>query len=145
MPIYEYRRPDGTTFEIMQSFADDALTHDPETGVAVQRVLHAPAVHFKGQGLLQHRLRDPQAPARERGGGGLGRRGSGSASDSSDGGGDAGSKSGDSSPSSGDKGAAAGDKGSSSGEKGSSGGKAKGGSGLGASSGSKSKPAATKG
>ena len=51
MPIYEYRRPDGSTFELMQSFADDPLTHDPETGVEVQRVLHAPAVHFKGKGF----------------------------------------------------------------------------------------------
>lgn len=51
MPIYEYRRPDGSTFELMQTFADDALTHDPETGVEVQRVLHAPAVHFKGKGF----------------------------------------------------------------------------------------------
>ena len=51
MPIYEYRRPDGTTFEIQQSFSDDPLTHDPDSGVAVQRVLHAPAVHFKGKGF----------------------------------------------------------------------------------------------
>jgi putative FmdB family regulatory protein len=51
MPIYEYRRPDGSTFEILQSFSDDALTKDPETGVKVQRVLHAPAVHFKGKGF----------------------------------------------------------------------------------------------
>jgi putative FmdB family regulatory protein len=51
MPIYEYRRPDGTTFEIQQSFSEDSLTHDPETGVEVQRVLHAPAVHFKGKGF----------------------------------------------------------------------------------------------
>jgi putative FmdB family regulatory protein len=51
MPIYEYRRPDGSTFEIVQSFSDDALTHDPDTGVPVQRVLHAPAVHFKGKGF----------------------------------------------------------------------------------------------
>lgn len=51
MPIYEYRRPDGSTFEIVQSFSDDALTHDPDTGVPVERVLHAPAVHFKGSGF----------------------------------------------------------------------------------------------
>jgi putative FmdB family regulatory protein len=51
MPIYEYRRPDGTTFEIQQSFSDDALTVDPDTGVPVERVLHAPAVHFKGKGF----------------------------------------------------------------------------------------------
>jgi len=51
MPIYEYRRPDGTTFELQQSFAEDALTTDPETGVPVERVLHPPAVHFKGKGF----------------------------------------------------------------------------------------------
>ena len=51
MPIYEYRRPDGTTFEIMQRFTDEALTTDPQTGEPVQRVLHSPAVHFKGKGF----------------------------------------------------------------------------------------------
>lgn len=51
MPIYEYRRPDGTTFELQQSFSDDPLKVDPETGVPVERVLHAPAVHFKGKGF----------------------------------------------------------------------------------------------
>jgi predicted nucleic acid-binding Zn ribbon protein len=51
LPIYEYRRPDGTTFEIQQSFSEDALTVDPDTGVPVERVLHAPAVHFKGKGF----------------------------------------------------------------------------------------------
>ena len=51
MPIYEYRRPDGTTFEIQQSFSDAALIVDPDSGVPVERVLHAPAVHFKGKGF----------------------------------------------------------------------------------------------
>lgn len=51
MPIYEYRRPDGTTFDVMQSFADATLTHDPETGVPVVKVFHAPAIHFKGKGF----------------------------------------------------------------------------------------------
>jgi putative FmdB family regulatory protein len=51
MPIYEYRRPDGSTFEVQQSFSDDALKVDPETGVPVERVLHPPAVHFKGKGF----------------------------------------------------------------------------------------------
>jgi putative FmdB family regulatory protein len=51
MPIYEYRRPDGTTFEVQQSFSEDALTVDPDTGVPVERVLHPPAVHFKGKGF----------------------------------------------------------------------------------------------
>jgi putative FmdB family regulatory protein len=51
MPIYEYRRPNGTTFEVMQKMTDDALTHDPETGVPVERVFHPVAVHFKGKGF----------------------------------------------------------------------------------------------
>lgn len=51
MPIYEYKRPDGTTFEIQQSFSDDPLNVDPESGVPVTRVFHAPAVHFKGKGF----------------------------------------------------------------------------------------------
>jgi putative FmdB family regulatory protein len=51
MPIYEYRRPDGTTFEVVQPFSAPALTADPETGVPVERVFHPPAVHFKGKGF----------------------------------------------------------------------------------------------
>jgi putative FmdB family regulatory protein len=51
MPIYEYRRPDGTTFELQQSFSDESLKVDPESGVPVERVLHPPAVHFKGKGF----------------------------------------------------------------------------------------------
>jgi putative FmdB family regulatory protein len=51
MPIYEYRRENGTTFEVLQSMSDPPLTVDPETGEPVQRVMHAPAVHFKGSGF----------------------------------------------------------------------------------------------
>ena len=51
MPIYEYRRPDGTTFEVLQKMTDDVLTTDPETGVPVERVFHPVAVHFKGKGF----------------------------------------------------------------------------------------------
>jgi putative FmdB family regulatory protein len=72
MPIYEYRRPDGTTFELQQSFSDDPLTEDPETGVPVERVLHAPAVHFKGKGFYntdygtRNRQRENAAAAAEK-------------------------------------------------------------------------------
>ena len=51
MPIYEYERPDGTTFEVTQSFSDEPLEKDPESGDPVRRVLHPPAVHFKGKGF----------------------------------------------------------------------------------------------
>jgi putative FmdB family regulatory protein len=72
MPIYEYRRPDGTTFELQQSFSDSALTTDPDTGVPVERVLHAPAVHFKGKGFYntdygtRNRQRETAAAAAEK-------------------------------------------------------------------------------
>jgi putative FmdB family regulatory protein len=72
MPIYEYRRPDGTTFELQQSFSDAALTTDPDTGVPVERVLHAPAVHFKGKGFYntdygtRNRQRETAAAAAEK-------------------------------------------------------------------------------
>ncbi len=51
MPFYEYRRPDGTTFEVMQKMSDPPLTEDPDTGVPVERVFHPIAVHFKGKGF----------------------------------------------------------------------------------------------
>ncbi len=51
MPIYTYRREDGTEFEIRQKFSDDALTVDPETGQKVQRVIHAAGIVFKGSGF----------------------------------------------------------------------------------------------
>jgi putative FmdB family regulatory protein len=72
MPIYEYRRPDGTTFDIQQSFSEDPLTVDPDTGVPVERVLHAPAVHFKGKGFYntdygtRNRQRETAAAAAEK-------------------------------------------------------------------------------
>jgi putative FmdB family regulatory protein len=72
MPIYEYRRPDGTTFEIRQSFSDEQLKVDPDTGVPVERVLHAPAVHFKGKGFYntdygtRNRQRETAAAAAEK-------------------------------------------------------------------------------
>lgn len=51
MPLYEYRRPDGSTFEVLQSIHDDALAVCPETGEPVERVLHAPAIRFVGPGF----------------------------------------------------------------------------------------------
>ena len=51
MPFYEYRRQDGTTFEIMQKMVEPPLECDPETGLPVTRVFHPIAVHFKGKGF----------------------------------------------------------------------------------------------
>jgi putative FmdB family regulatory protein len=51
MPIYEYRCKKGHTFDVMQRFADDALDACEVCGAPAQRVMHAPAVHFKGSGF----------------------------------------------------------------------------------------------
>ena len=51
LPFYEYRRPDGTTIEVMQKMTDPPRTEDPDTGVPLVRVLHPIAVHFKGKGF----------------------------------------------------------------------------------------------
>ncbi len=51
MPVYTYRREDGTTFEVKQKFTDDPYTVDPIGGQRVQRVVHAAGVIFKGQGF----------------------------------------------------------------------------------------------
>jgi putative FmdB family regulatory protein len=81
MPIYEYRRPDGSTFEVVQSFSDDPLTADPDTGAPVERVLHAPAVHFKGKGFYNT---DYGKRKRQREGASSGDAGGGSDKGSSD-------------------------------------------------------------
>jgi putative FmdB family regulatory protein len=51
MPIYEYRCTKGHTFEAFQSISDDPLTKCEVCGRPVVRVLHSPAVHFKGSGF----------------------------------------------------------------------------------------------
>ena len=51
VPFYEYKRQDGTTFEIMQRMVDPPLDADPQTGLPVTRVFHPIAVHFKGKGF----------------------------------------------------------------------------------------------
>jgi putative FmdB family regulatory protein len=51
MPIYEYRCEKGHTFEVIQRMADDALDACEVCEAPASRVLHAPAVHFKGSGF----------------------------------------------------------------------------------------------
>jgi putative FmdB family regulatory protein len=84
MPIYEYRRPDGTTFEVRQSFSDEPLRTDPESGVPVERVLHPPAVHFKGKGFYStdygSRKRQRETAAAAEGGSKSGEAGGGDSS-----------------------------------------------------------------
>ena len=51
MPIYTYRREDGTTFDIRQTFLDDPLDNCPTTGQAVARVIQPAGIIFKGSGF----------------------------------------------------------------------------------------------
>jgi putative FmdB family regulatory protein len=51
MPIYEYRCPNGHTFEVFQSMSEDPVTACQECGAPVERVFHPVAVHFKGSGF----------------------------------------------------------------------------------------------
>jgi putative FmdB family regulatory protein len=51
MPIYEYLCPDGHRFEVVQRFSDEPVTICEVCGKPVQRVLFAPAVHYKGKGF----------------------------------------------------------------------------------------------
>jgi putative FmdB family regulatory protein len=51
MPIYEYLCPDGHRFEVVQRFSDEPVTVCETCAKPVQRVLFAPAVHYKGKGF----------------------------------------------------------------------------------------------
>lgn len=51
MPVYLYRRQDGTTFEYRQKFSDDALATCPTTGQGVHRIPQASGIIFKGSGF----------------------------------------------------------------------------------------------
>ncbi|HZQ91585.1 MAG TPA: zinc ribbon domain-containing protein [Terriglobales bacterium] len=51
MPIYEYKcKKCGHVFERIQKFSDPPSRKCPECGGAVEQVLSAPAVQFKGSG-----------------------------------------------------------------------------------------------
>jgi putative FmdB family regulatory protein len=63
MPVYTYRREDGTTFELRQKFSDDALTTDPQSGQKVTRVVSAAGVIFKGTGFYVNDSKGARNPA----------------------------------------------------------------------------------
>lgn len=105
MPIYDYLCVAGHRFDRLQSFSDDTLTECEVCGKHVQRVLHAPAVHFKGKGFYSTDYGSAKAGRKdgaESGGG-----------DSSSSNGDSGSSKNDSASSNGDSGASKSDSGSS--------------------------------
>jgi len=84
MPIYEYRCDKGHTFEVIQRMSDDALDTCEVCAAPATRVLHAPAVHFKGSGFYNTDY-GTKKRARERSANGEGRaKSSGESTSSSD-------------------------------------------------------------
>ena len=52
MPIYEYRCPNGHTFEVFQRMTDPPAETCPTCGAGpVEKLLFPVAVHFKGSGF----------------------------------------------------------------------------------------------
>lgn len=51
MPFYEYRCVKGHTFEVTQRMSDEPLTTCEVCSAKADRVLFAPAIHFKGTGF----------------------------------------------------------------------------------------------
>ena len=52
MPIYEYRCPDGHTFEMFQRMSDAPAEKCEVCGASpVEKVLYPVSVHFKGSGF----------------------------------------------------------------------------------------------
>jgi len=98
MPIYEYRCPDGHTFERFQSMTAPAPEKCDVCGASpIEIVLFPVAVHYKGSGFYSTDYgKKGKAAAAKDGGGG-----------------DSGSSSGDSASSSGDSGSSSGDSSSS--------------------------------
>ncbi len=72
MPVYVYRRQDGSTFETEQRITENSLVRCPTTGQKVQRVLQPFTPRYKGTGFYStdHRTRNgnrqPSEPPAQR-------------------------------------------------------------------------------
>ena len=66
MPVYTYRREDGSTFDIRQRFGDSPLQACPNTGQMVSRVIQPAGIIFKGSGFYvndNNKAKNPAKPA----------------------------------------------------------------------------------
>jgi putative FmdB family regulatory protein len=59
VPVYVYRRWDGSTFETQQRMAEDALVTCPTTGQSVERVLQPFTPRYTGTGFYSTDHRTP--------------------------------------------------------------------------------------
>ena len=64
MPVYTYRREDGTTFDIRQRFFDSPFESCPATGQAVSRVIQPAGIIFKGSGFYVNDNNKAKNPAK---------------------------------------------------------------------------------
>ncbi len=84
MPIYEYRCPNGHTFERFQSMSAPAPEKCDVCGAApLELVLYPIAIHYKGSGFYSTDYGKKGAEAKKDGGGGSGDSGGSSSGDSS--------------------------------------------------------------
>ena len=70
MPVYTYRREDGSTFDIRQRFFDNPLEICPSTGQEVSRVIQPAGIIFKGSGFYvndSNKAKNPVKTAGENG------------------------------------------------------------------------------
>jgi predicted nucleic acid-binding Zn ribbon protein len=70
VPVYVSRRQDGSTFELEQRMADDALVSCPTTGQRVARVLQPFAPRYKGTGFYSTDHRRTKAAEQSKAAGG---------------------------------------------------------------------------
>ena len=66
MPVYVYRREDGSTFEIEQRITADRLVSCPTTGQKVERVLQPFTPRYRGTGFYStdHRRAKDKEPSK---------------------------------------------------------------------------------
>jgi predicted nucleic acid-binding Zn ribbon protein len=70
MPVYVYRRPDGSTFELEQRITALALASCPTTGQSVERVLQPFSARYKGTGFYSTDHRRTKAAEQPKAAGG---------------------------------------------------------------------------
>jgi predicted nucleic acid-binding Zn ribbon protein len=70
VPVYVYRRDDGSTFEVEQRITADGLVRCPATGQKVERVLQPFTPRYRGTGFYStdhRRAKDKEQPKGEPG------------------------------------------------------------------------------
>jgi predicted nucleic acid-binding Zn ribbon protein len=67
VPVYVYRRDDGSTFAIEQRMTAHALLSCPTTGQRVERVLQPFAPRYKGTGFYSTDHRKPKGDRKSNG------------------------------------------------------------------------------